>query len=249
MKILAVETATEACSAALLANDEIIGNTDGTSTLPGDACSRIVERYRLAPREHNRLILPMIEAVLAEAGLAVGQLDALAFGRGPGSFTGVRIAAGVAQGIAFGADLPVIPVSTLAALAQEAFDETDATLAYPCIDARMGEVYWGVYRRNESGLAQLAGEEGVLAAASVPFPKDGRGAGIGSGWGTYGAALQERLERRVTVILEHRYPRAAKIARLAAEAFRAGIRVQPEQALPVYLRDNVAKPQLRPKAV
>jgi tRNA threonylcarbamoyladenosine biosynthesis protein TsaB len=229
MNILAVETATEACSAALY--------HDG----------RVIERYQVAPQQHNRLILSMIESVLAEAGLAVGQMHALAFGRGPGSFTGVRIAAGVAQGIAFGADLPVVPVSTLAALAQEALIETGSNHAYPCIDARMGEVYWGVYRRGGEGYAELVGEEAVLPADRVPFPGDSRGVGTGSGWATYGAQLAQRLGERVGPVLADRFPRAALIARLGAEIFRCGVSVPPEQAVPVYLRDNVAKkPAPRP---
>jgi tRNA threonylcarbamoyladenosine biosynthesis protein TsaB len=231
MKILAVETATEACSAAVL--------IDG----------RIIERYQLAPREHNRLILPMVEAVLAEAGLAVSQLDALAFGRGPGSFTGVRIATGVIQGIAFGADLPVVPVSTLAALSLEALDETGAEHAYACIDARMGEVYWGVYRRvgegvsgaETSSLVKLVGEEAVLPAERVAFPEDSRGVGTGSGWGTYGAVLRERLGSRVAAVLEGRFPRAGVVARLGAGDFTRGLAVAAERALPVYLRDKVAR--------
>lgn len=223
MKMLAIETATEACSAALW--------LDGV----------VIERYRLAPREHNRLILPMLDEVLAEAGLAVTQLDALAFGRGPGSFTGVRIAAGVVQGIAYGADLPVVPVSTLAALAQEAFDETGADLAYSCIDARMGEVYWAVYGRGPEGLAELLGEEAVLPADQVIFQDAGPGVGAGSGWATYGAVLAERLGGRLEAVLEGRFPRAAMIARLGAEGFRRGLAVRAELALPVYLRDNVAK--------
>lgn len=222
MKILAIETATEACSAAVY--------DDG----------RVFERYRLAPREHNRLILPMVEAVLAEAGLTLNQLDALAFGRGPGSFTGVRVATGVTQGIAFGAELPVAPVSTLAALALEALDETGLDTAYPCIDARMGEVYWAVYRRAGDGV-ELVGEEAVLPATRVVFPEDSRGAGIGSGWGTYHAQLAERLDGRAGVVLAERFPRAGMIARLGAGEFGRGGAVVAERALPVYLRDNVAK--------
>lgn len=222
MKILAIETATEACSAAVLA--------DG----------KLVERYQLAPREHNRLILPMVEAVLAEAGLTVSQLDALAFGRGPGSFTGVRIAAGVVQGIAFGADLPVVPVSTLTALSLEALDETGVEYAYTCIDARMGEVYWSVYRRAGEGMEQV-GEEMVLPADRVVFPEDSRGVGIGSGWGTYGAVLGKRLGTRVEKVLANRFPRASAVARLGAGGVGRGIPVPAERALPVYLRDNVAR--------
>jgi tRNA threonylcarbamoyladenosine biosynthesis protein TsaB len=127
MKLLALDTATEACSAAVW--------VDGT----------VLERYELAPRRHAALILPMIEAVLAEANLSPLQLDAIAFGRGPGAFTGVRIAVGIAQGIAFAADLPVIPISTLAALALGAAQETGYSRIAAALDARMGEVYWGVY--------------------------------------------------------------------------------------------------------
>jgi tRNA threonylcarbamoyl adenosine modification protein YeaZ len=134
MKILAIETATEACSAALV--------QDGN----------VIERYVVAPREHNRLILSMIEAVLAEAGVGRTQIDAVAFGRGPGSFTGLRIAAGVTQGIAYGLDCPVLPVSTLAALAFQSFEEAAGEGVYACLDARMGEIYGGLFRRGQAFL-------------------------------------------------------------------------------------------------
>jgi len=223
MKILAIETATEACSAALLLDDVVL------------------DRYELAPQQHNRLILPMIESLLAEAEIKIAQVDALAFGRGPGSFTGVRIAAGVAQGISFAADLPVVPVSTLAALAQDALTEFEEAVAFSCIDARMGEVYWGVYGRGEAGLAELLGEESVLPADRVSFPDSAEGVGIGSGWKTYGSVLDGRLGGNVKRIMPDRFPRATMVARLGADAFDRGGFVAPEQALPVYLRDNVAK--------
>ena len=226
MHLLAIETATETCSAALWSDGQVI------------------EHYQFAPREHNRLILPMVEAVLAEAGLSAVQLDALAFGRGPGSFTGVRIAAGVAQGIALGADLPVVPVSTLAALAESALAETGLDCAYACIDARMGEVYWSVYQAGQGGL-ELLGDEVVLPAEQVAFPEETSGVGIGSGWGTYGAVLAERLGGRAKLALPERFPRASSVARLGALAFRQGAALSPEQALPVYLRDNVAKKPAR----
>ena len=146
MNILAIETATEACSAALAVDGEII------------------ERYQVAPRRHTQLIHGQMEEVLAETGLALGQLDAIAFGRGPGAFTGVRIATSVVQGVAFALDLPVIPISTLAALAQGC--EGDRLLV--AIDARMNEVYWGVYRRDQGGLVELVGEERVVAPEQVP---------------------------------------------------------------------------------
>lgn len=223
MKILAIETATEACSAALM--------IDGV-------CE---ERYRLAPREHNLLILPMIESLLAEAELAVTNLDAIAFGCGPGSFTGVRVATGVTQGIALGAGLPVIPVSTLAALAEDALEGQTSGCAYPCIDARMSEVYWGVYCRTPEGGLELSGAEAVLPPSDIPVTEGCQGTGTGSGWMTYEAILTARLGNRLNGILPDRFPRAAAIARLAVRDHALGRLVLPEEALPVYLRNDVAK--------
>jgi len=223
MKILAVETATEACSAALFLDGEII------------------ERYRLAPREHSRLILPMMQSLLDEAGIALNRLDALAFGRGPGSFTGVRIAAGVIQGTALGADLPVVPVSTLAALAQASFVEFEAEYAFAALDARMGEVYWGVYRRNAEGFAVVEGAEAIVDADQAQFPDEAVGVGIGSGWQAYADVLTKRLGSRVVRIEGERYPSAGSVARLGAEGLRKGLAVCAEMALPVYLRDTVAR--------
>lgn len=224
MKILAIDTATEACSAALYIKGEVIS------------------RFELAPREHNRLILPLVESLLAEAGLSLNQLDGLAFGRGPGSFTGVRIATGVIQGLALGSELPVVGISTLAAMALDAFDEaTDAGFAFPCIDARMSEVYWAVYRRNELNLASLVGEENVIPAEKICFPDDISGVGIGSGFETYQTVLTEKLEFRLAHIIKNRFPKASCIARLAVERFLRGEGVLPQAAQPVYLRDNVAK--------
>ncbi|QXP87197.1 tRNA (adenosine(37)-N6)-threonylcarbamoyltransferase complex dimerization subunit type 1 TsaB [Methylococcus capsulatus] len=224
MILLAIETATEACSAALY--------QDGA----------VLERHEVAPREHNRLILPMLESLLAEAGLALGRVDAVAFGRGPGSFTGVRIAAGVAQGIAFALDLPVAPVSTLAALADEAIAETGCEYAFPCIDARMAEVYFAVYRRDAEGCPELLGQERVLAPGRVDFSSAaGAGAGTGSGWATYRSCLSGLAGGRLDSVLSGRFPRAAAVARLGARIHARGDSVPPEQALPVYLRDDVAK--------
>ena len=222
MKLLAIDTATEACSAAVL--------RDG----------RLIERCQLAPREHNRLILPMIEAVLAEAGLKPGALDAIAFGRGPGSFTGVRIAAGVTQGIALGLGLPVIPVSTLAALALDAMLDQGTDRAFACIDARMNEVYWGVYRLEAGGEPQLENPETVCPAAAAPLTEGGPGTGIGSGWATYRETLAARVGLALRSILPDRFPRAAMIARLGAFRFARGETFPADLAQPAYLRDQVA---------
>ena len=218
MKLLAIDTATEACSAALLADGDIR------------------ERYEFAPRRHAELILPMVDELLAEAGLPLTGLDALAFGRGPGAFTGVRIAAGVVQGLAFGADLPVVPVSTLAALAQGASDIAPRLLC--AIDARMGEVYWCPYE-IENGIAVATGEEAVGGPESVALPGEKTYFGVGSGWLAHGERLRERFEARIAGCDGERYPRARDMLALARFDYAAGRMVTAAESAPVYLRDRV----------
>jgi len=219
--LLAIDTATEACSAALLIGDSLI------------------ERSEIAPRRHAELILPMIESLLAEAGLSRRQLDGIAVGRGPGAFTGVRLAISVAQGLALGLDVPVVPVSSLAALAQEAaVDEQTPILAV--IDARMGEIYAGTFRRAAGGLVEAIGSESVGPAAKLVVPAAADWAVVGSAWAVYRDALRERLPREPLWSDGTRLPQARSIARLAAPQFAAGKALAPELALPVYLRDKVA---------
>ena len=181
----------------------------------------------------------MVDGVLAEAGLGLNDLDAIAFGRGPGAFTGVRIAAGVTQGLALGARLPVIPLSSLATLAQGAIAQP-ATLL-PAIDARMGEVYWAVYAAAQDGLASLVSGEQVTSPDAVRVPDEGRIFGVGSGWGTYRSGLESVLDGQITGIDPERFPLARDMLPLAAREYRAGRCVGAHQALPVYLRDNVVK--------
>jgi len=221
MKLLALDTSTEACSAALW--------IDGV----------ISERYALTPNDHGRHILGMLESLVSEAGIALPMLDALAFGRGPGSFTGVRIAAGVVQGLALGADLPVVPVSSLAALARAAYREHRATAVLAAIDARMNEVYWGCYRISGEGQVEVEGDEVVIVPAGVPVPVTGQWRGIGSGWAAYGEQLAARVGERLTGYDGDRYPGAADVAALAAAAYARGQAVPADQVTPVYLRDNV----------
>ncbi|WP_455206538.1 tRNA (adenosine(37)-N6)-threonylcarbamoyltransferase complex dimerization subunit type 1 TsaB [Kaarinaea lacus] len=220
MKLLAIETATEACSAAVYIDGEI------------------VQRFKIAPREHGSLILGMIDELMAEAQLTVKQLDAVAFGRGPGSFMGVRIAAGVTQGIAFGAELPVVPVSTLAAIAQG----TTHDHLLVAIDARMGEVYWGQYSRSmDTGTVYECAAEMLLPPNEVSVLRsDGTWVGVGTGWETYHDALLQRLPF-VKQISDQHYPTAKSTAILAAKLYQAGITVSAEEATPVYLRDRVAE--------
>jgi tRNA threonylcarbamoyladenosine biosynthesis protein TsaB len=203
----------------------------------------VQERYRLAPREHAQLILPMIDELMNEAGLKPTALDAVAFGRGPGAFTGLRIAASVIQGIAFAADLPVVPVSSLAAIAQGARREKGIRRVLAAIDARIHQVYWGAYERGESGDMQVCGEESVCAPAQVPIPHGDGWQGAGTGWGTYLMELQQRLPGLVSGFDAERYPRAQDIALLGVAGFRNGEAVGADYALPVYLRDEVALKQ------
>jgi tRNA threonylcarbamoyladenosine biosynthesis protein TsaB len=199
---------------------------------------RIMERSEIAPRRHAELILPMIESLLAEAGLARKQLDGIAVGRGPGAFTGVRLAIAVAQGLALALDIPIVPVSSLAALAHDAPDAGAAILAI--IDARMGEVYAGAFRRGTDGLAEAIGEETVGKADEILLPQRGPWCVVGTGWDAYRDALAPRLPAAPVFADGARYPQARAVVMLAAPQFAAGRGVPPEQALPVYLRDKVA---------
>jgi tRNA threonylcarbamoyladenosine biosynthesis protein TsaB len=217
-KILAIDTSTEACSAALLV---------------GDSC---IERFESLPRGHAQHILGMVEAVLAEAEVRAVDLDAVAFCRGPGAFTGVRIACGVVQGMAFAADLPVVPLSTLAVLAQGALRQHGAQRVLAAIDARMGEVYAGHYRVVDD-LMVLEGLEVVAAPSALPRLDAAGWIGVGTGWAAYGDLLRQHLgEPRAAY---DALPRARDCLPLAADALARGQTVSAEQAVPVYLRDKV----------
>lgn len=220
MKLLAFETATEACSVAVW--------DDG----------RVLERFEVAPRRHAELALPWADAVLAEAGIARAQLDAIAVGRGPGAFTGVRLAIGLAQGIALALDRPVLPVSTLAALALRA--PADAGDILSAIDARMGEVYTAAFRREGEGVAPLS-EECVWAPDAVELPAGTqRWDAVGTGLAALDGALQARLQPRLGRVDAAALPHAADVARLAALDFADGKAVAAELIEPAYLRNNVA---------
>lgn len=218
MKLLALDTSTEACSAALFIDGEIS------------------QRFEITPKAHTKLLLPMIDSLLAEAELNLSQLHALAFGCGPGSFTGLRIATGVVQGLAFGADLPVVPVSTLAALAQQFLPP----LAFVATDARIGEIFWGVYQRNTNGFMELVGKETVLPVSHIEFPTQSA-LGIGSGWRVYKDELLARTDNFVSEIESDVLPQSSLIAKLGVYGFQCGLAVAAEHAQPVYLRDKVAQ--------
>ena len=215
MKLLAIDTATERCSVALYIDD------------------RIVERATETQRGHADLVLPMVEAVLAEGGLTLRQLDGLAYGRGPGAFTGVRIAVGVAQGLAYGAQLVTVGVSDLAAVAQQ-FASAGARILV-CMDARMREVYWGRFEATPDGLVAPTSAERVDRPEAVE-PGDAT-VFAGTGFNAYPQLVGGRAAVSVhgTAL-----PSARDIARLAAVELRAGRGLPPERAQPVYLRDQVA---------
>jgi tRNA threonylcarbamoyladenosine biosynthesis protein TsaB len=221
MKLLAIDTSGDACSAALLCEGEL------TQTLA------------IAPRRHGDLILGMMNRLLADARLPLKALDTLAFGRGPGSFTGVRIATAVVQGAAFGAGLGVVGVSTLAALAQGHFRQSGHRRVLASLDARMGEVYWGAFEVSDEGLAEPLGEEFVVPPQSVPAPVGGDWHGVGSGFASYPADLGRALGAALVAVAPDRFCEARDIALLAEGAWRRGLAVAPELALPVYLRDRV----------
>ncbi|MEO8165076.1 MAG: tRNA (adenosine(37)-N6)-threonylcarbamoyltransferase complex dimerization subunit type 1 TsaB [Betaproteobacteria bacterium] len=218
MKLLALDTSTEYCSAALLHDDAL------------------VHREAHAVQRHSELILPMIEELLSASGLELGQLDGIAFGAGPGSFTGLRIACGVAQGLAFGAGLPVIPVGTLLALAEE----TGAMKVISCLDARMGEIYHAAYQREASGTWTEIVAPSVGSAQAAPELSGTGWVGCGSGFAVYANDLARRYDGRLDRVAPLLHPHARSIARLARPIFAAGGGLPPEQAAPVYVRDKVA---------
>lgn len=218
MIILALDTSTEYCSAALLHEGKL---------------SFHEER---AGQKHSEMILVMIDALLDASSIKLAHLHGIAFGAGPGSFTGLRIACGVAQGLAFGAGLPVVPVGTLLALAQAA----GAPRVVACLDARMGEIYHAAYQRKGAGWSETAAPT-VCKAEVAPALEDGDWVGVGSGFAVYGEALAARYHGQLVHVQPQAFPHAREIAQLAVPVLAAGNGVPAEQALPLYVRDKVAR--------
>ena len=229
MKLLAIETATEACSVALWIDGEVR------------------ERFGIVPRQHAELALPWAEQLLAESGFAKSQLDAIAVGRGPGAFTGVRLAVALAHGIALALDRPVVPVSTLAALAfpsplvgeggAQAPGEGANILA--AIDARMGEIYVAAFRRDGDSIIPTS-DEIVIAPAQYDLPEGEGWIGVGTGFAAADGVLQSRFGSRFASMDATALPHAADVARLGVSAFANGGGLAPERLEPAYLRNNVA---------
>jgi len=198
LKLLAIDTATDGCGVALLVGDALF------------------HRFQVAPKQHTQLILTMIDELLQEAGITLQDLDVFAFGRGPGSFTGIRIATSVIQGLSFGCDKPVVPVSTLRALAQGVYREQGQTHVFASLDARMQEIYWGLFVVDSEGIMQSITEERVGPKADVQLPE--------GNW-----------------IATSRYPEARDIATIARAEFVLGHFVFAKDALPIYIRDTVVR--------
>ena len=224
MKLIAIDSSSEACSVAILQGSEII------------------ESWQLAPRQHTQKLLPMLDQLMAEASLSLGQCDAIAFARGPGSFTGLRVCISLVQGLAFGADIPVVPVSSLAALAQSAVDQrlgTPQSAVLAALDARMDQVYWGAYEQAD-GLVQALTEEKLCAPELVSVEalvSDKSFIGVGPGF-NYGQRLP--CAQQCDLIEQDLLPRASAVAKLGSAAFAAGLLCRADQATPTYLRDEIA---------
>ena len=222
-KILALDTSTDACSAALLLDGQLL------------------KRFKVEPRRHTHLLLPMVDELLQESGVTLASLDAIAFGRGPGSFAGIRIATGAAQGLALAADVPVLPISTLESLAYEFVQEQSLQQGQllTALDARMDEVYWCAWEVSEGKLARMTPER-VAAPGDVKVEALKPGfAALGSGW-RYAENMSEALVAAAQTPLLELYPNAATMALLAEQALARGEAVAPDDVQPVYLRDQVA---------
>jgi tRNA threonylcarbamoyladenosine biosynthesis protein TsaB len=224
--ILAIETSSELASCALLAGD----------TAHSSAHFSVLSRESGGVRTHSQSVLPMVQELLAEARIRLNEVDAIAFGAGPGSFTGVRTACGVAQGLAFGADLPVLPLITLEAMAEACRAGTGATEVLAVLDARMNEVYWAQYRFDGRWQAVI---EPVLSSPEAVAPQPAPGlAACGNGFAAYpeafaGKAFAQAADAAIV-------PHARDLARIGAAALAAGQAVKADQAQPLYLRNKVA---------
>jgi len=217
MRILALDTSTEYCSVALWHDGEIRS------------------RCELVGQKHSEMLMPMLDELLQEACVKVTQCDGIAFGMGPGSFTGVRIACGVTQGLALGADLPVAGICTLEALAEG----SGKAKVIAALDARMGEVYHAVYEKNADGWAAVC-EPSLYKPEAVPVIEGDDWFGTGSGFAAHGEVLQERYARRLLGVNGAAIPQAASIVVLGATKFAQNKGVDAALALPLYLRDKVA---------
>ncbi len=225
MKLLALDTSSVACSVALQIDDKII------------------DQHEEQPREHTRLLLPMIESLLRESEASLGDLDAIVLGNGPGSFIGMRIAASVAQGLAYGASLQIVPVSSMAAVAARALADHEADEVVVAQDAHMNEVYLGVYGPGPDGAVKDRLPErlhGLSVIEELDSETSGGRVAAGYGWQRYPELLVENRDR-VTRVLDILHPRARDLLGLGAAGLEAGHGIEPREVQPAYLRQKVAQ--------
>lgn len=226
LNILALDASTEYLSLAILKQPQ---------TSPHDGVESVFALDEHAGQSHSQVILPKVAALLAESGLTMSMLDGIAFGAGPGSFTGLRISCGVAQGLAFGANLPVVGIGTLLALAEQSGEQK----VYACLDARMGEVYFAAYEKQAGAWVEIIAP-GLAKPEQLPTLSGEGWVGVGSGWDAYHEALLAVLGAQVQRWLPSHSPSATAMARLAMPILVTGKGVPAAQAAPVYIRNKVA---------
>lgn len=221
LTILSLDTCTESCSASLL--------------IKGKQYSELA----VVPREHSQRILPMVDSVLSQANIKLADVDLIAYGRGPGSFTGIRICTSMTQGLALGQDIPVIGISTLQTMAQAVFDDQGAEHIIAAIDARMGEVYWGQFIVKD-GLAELVGHEAVIAPnlVSLTLESDASITATGTGFDTYPELLE--LASNIEIANNIKFPDAKSMLALAKQGYASGLSTSVDELAPVYVRDTVS---------
>lgn len=225
--ILVIDTSTEACSVAVQVGDKVF------------------DAFQIAPRMHGELVLPLVDELLGKAGVKLTDLDVIGYGQGPGAFTGLRICISIVQGLAYGADVPVVGVSSLQAMAQAAMQNHQTKNVFAAIDARMGEVYWGQYQQAENGLMELIGSEKVSNPENVEASNSAEDGqvywAVGSGWQTYHSQLAQAINLPIVIEKNVSFPSAKTMLAIVNQRFNDGLAVSAEMAQPVYLRNNVAK--------
>lgn len=219
--ILALDSATHACSVALQVGDAVFS------------------RFEIAPRRHTDLLLSMIDAVLHESNIKLSVLNAIAVGAGPGSFMGVRLAVGLAQGLAFGANIPVIALSSLQILAQTAYEKTGEKRILIGWDARMEEVYWGMYALNQQNLMEPIISDQLSAPENIILPKKERYYAAGNAWEVYASRCPAELIQCLDINCPVIYPDAKSALSLAKIAYKEGKMIPAQQLEPMYLRNKV----------
>lgn len=217
--LLALDASTEALSIAIQFNGQVF------------------KHFEVCPQQHSQKVLPLVSELLDKAGCKLQDLDGIVFGRGPGSFTGVRISVAIAQGLAYGANLPLVGVSTLQAMAQQAIDEKQVDSVVTGIDARMGEIYFAHYYASETGIARLHMDENEVVCAPMDLPESINGiTAVGSAWQPY---ADQAANLNLEVMSEITLPDAAYMLKIAEAEFEIGNTVQAADAQPHYVRDTV----------